>query len=261
MATAMDVDEVLVVDIEGPYGHFRKNYTTSSPLTHEIPPRTALTGLLGAIMGCPRQGEGNYHSEFAPARAKIGVSPRRVLTKQRINKNLLKVKGKTANLVQLNEPPSEITRSQVPFEMLRRPSYRLYIWHEDEERMLEIERQLENHRSVYTPSLGLSELLADFEYKGRFTVEVDYEDGLVDSVVNVDEQSVKFQPGKRYSRENISLSMNENRVVQSFADVMYGETTDDEDGRSLAPLYVTSGARYHLTGPNSPDETVTFLTG
>lgn len=260
MPESSAVDEVLAVDVWGDYGHFRKNYTTSSPLTHEVPPRTALTGLLGAIMGYPRRGENNYHRVFNPTQAKIAVVPRRRLQKQRLNKNMLKIKGETAKLIRLDTPPVEITRNQVPFEFLRQPRYTLYLWHKDEERLDTIASHLDAHRSVYTPSLGLSELLAQFEYRGRFAVKQVQEDGHVNGVINANECTVEFERGKQYNRENVSLVMDEDRIVQSFADVIYAESTDRDDKDAIAPVQVRDGNRYQLHG-DTLDETISFLTG
>ena len=259
------VDEVLALDVSGDYGHFRKNYTTSSPLTHGIPPRTALTGLLGAIMGYPPCGGDNYHQVFKPTQAKIAVVPRAPIRKQRINKNMLKVKGDTANLTSLDEPPSEITRNQVPFEVLRQPHYTLYVWHADDERLTTLETQFAGHKSVYTPSLGISELIAEFDFRGRYSVTASEGDASIVSAVNADYHDVAFEQGKRYQRENISLVMDEQRVVQSFADVMYaqyrreGEPTDDEHHQGEpAPLQIQNG-RHFVIG--EPGDRITFLTG
>ena len=43
--------KVLVFEVYGKYAHFKKPYTTTSPLTYSIPSRTALTGIIGAIIG------------------------------------------------------------------------------------------------------------------------------------------------------------------------------------------------------------------
>jgi CRISPR-associated protein Cas5h len=43
--------KVLVFDVWGEFGHFRKHYTTTSPLTYSIPPRTAIAGMIAAIEG------------------------------------------------------------------------------------------------------------------------------------------------------------------------------------------------------------------
>lgn len=258
MTEASEIEEVVAFDVWGDYGHFRKNYTTSSPLTHEIPPRTALTGLLGAIMGYPRSGENNYHRVFAPTQAKIAVVPRRRLEKQRFNKNMLKIKGETAKLIRLATPPSEITRNQVPFEFLRQPRYTLYLWHDNAERLDTIASHLDAHRSVYTPSLGLSELLAQFEYRGRFSANQAQDDGHVDGVVNANQCAVEFERGKQYNRENVSLVMDEERVVQRFSDVIYAESTADDE--PIVPIKIQDGSQYQLSD-DAPDEAISFLTG
>lgn len=259
------VEEVLSLDISGDYGHFRKNYTTSSPLTHSIPPRTALTGLLGAIMGYPPVGKENYHWVFNPTRAKIAVVPRAPIQKQRINKNMLKIKGDTENLTSLNDPPSEITRNQVPFEVLRQPHYTLYMWHTDSERMAALENQFAAHKSVYTPYLGISEFLAEFDFRGRYSVTISEGEATIASAVNADYHDIAFEQGKRYQRENIPLVMDEQRVVQNFSDVMYaqyrreGKVEDDQrrQGKS-APLQVQNGRHFGVEGL---DERIAFLTG
>lgn len=257
--------EVLALDISGDYGHFRKNYTTSSPLTYGVPPRTALTGLLGAIMGYPPRGDGNYHQVLVPTKAKIAVVPRSPIRKQRLNKNMLKVKGETANLIKLEHPPSEITRNQVPFEVLQRPEYRLYVWHTDDERLDSIEAQLAAHKSVYTPYLGISEHLAEFKFRGRYPVTAGEGEEDVDSVVNAEYHDVAFDQGKQYVRENVPLVMDQKRVVQSFADVTYaqhrrdrGSGEETQQQGEPAPVKVQSGRHFLVEGPN---ERISFLTG
>lgn len=265
--TTNAIDEVIAVDIWGDYGHFRKPHTTSSPITHTVPPRTALAGLIGAIMGYPPTGDENYHDILSPEQAKIAVVPRTHMDTQRINKNMLKIKGKTAKFIRIDNPPEEITRNQVPMEMLRNPKYTLYIWHADPDRFETIDTHLREHRSVYTPSLGLSELLADFEYRGRSEVEKVRGQGPVDSVVNTDHYQVVFEQGKQYKRENISLVMDESREVQSYADVVYAEEADTTaESMMTAPAnpepsttMIQDGTQYSLT--DSVDDRITFLTG
>ena len=43
--------KVLIFDIWGDFGHFRKFYTTSSPLSFSFPPPPTIAGILGAIYG------------------------------------------------------------------------------------------------------------------------------------------------------------------------------------------------------------------
>lgn len=261
-----EITEVIGVDICGEYGHFRKPYATSSPVTHTIPPRTALTGLLGAIMGYPRTGDGNYHDMLAPSKAKISVVPRAELTTQRINKNMLRVKDDTEALVDGGKPPQEITRTQVPFEFLRNPHYTLYIAHTDNDVFTDIQTQLANHKSVYTPSLGLSELLAEFEYRGVFPVTQHSDSTSVDSVVNMETHTVGFDRGKQYTRENISIAMNPTREVLNYADIVYAEPTttgntdpSQNNEQGVAPVTINDSVYYTLDG--AVDDRVTFLSG
>jgi len=45
------VEKYLVFDISASYGHFKKPYTTTSPLTYSIPTRTAVSGIIAAVLG------------------------------------------------------------------------------------------------------------------------------------------------------------------------------------------------------------------
>ena len=64
------MDSVLVFDVWGEYGHFRKYYTTTSPLTFAMPPRTALSGLIAGIIGLDKT---EYLKYFSKQNAQIAV--------------------------------------------------------------------------------------------------------------------------------------------------------------------------------------------
>ena len=76
-------------------------------------------------------------------------------------------------------------RQQHNYEVLVDPAYRLYVWLADADRFEELDQMLNDGRSHYVPSLGLSEHLAEFDYHGVFTVEQGPNDGVisVDSAV------------------------------------------------------------------------------
>jgi CRISPR-associated protein Cas5h len=217
----MEPENLYGIELEADYGHFRKNFTTSSPLTYGVPPRTAVSGLLGAIFGLPRSGDGNYHEVFSDENSFIAVvnRPNESTEKQTINLNLLKIKGETEKLVKLDEPPEEITRSQVPFEVVKNPRYRIYF---NSKALDEIEEFLKEEKSVYTPYFGISEYIADYTYLGKFEVERREGEELVDSVVPAEKAS-QFEQGKKYLKENVSLFMNPEREVQKFGEVIYEE--------------------------------------
>jgi CRISPR-associated protein Cas5h len=64
------MDNVLVFDVWGEYAHFRKYYTTTSPLTFSIPPRTAICGLIAGIIGIDKDA---YLRDFTKEKADIAV--------------------------------------------------------------------------------------------------------------------------------------------------------------------------------------------
>ncbi len=209
------------IEVEADYGHFRKSFTTSSPLTYGVPPRTTISGLLGAIFGLPRKGENNYHEVFSKEKSFIAVvnRPKESTEKQTVNLNLLKIKGETEKLVKLDLPPKEITRSQVPFEVVKNPRYRVYF---NSTALNEIEEFLQKEKSVYTPYLGISEYITDYSYLGKFDVEKKEGEAVIDSVLPV-KPEIKFETGKKYIKENVSLFMNTEREVQKFDEVIYEE--------------------------------------
>lgn len=246
-----DIDELIGLEIWGDYGHFRKSYTTSSPLTHGIPPRTTLTGLLGAIMGLPQTGENNYHDVFHPEKTKISVLIRNPIKRQNVNKNMLKVKGETAKLTDLSGPPANIERNQVPFELLRNPKYRIYLWMEDGEKEKKMIELLENHKSIYTPYLGLSEFIADFKYLGKRRMKSrKRKKAQIDSVIRKEMHQPLFEEGKKYRRENVSLLMDETRVVQKFGEILY-----EKSGKSIE---IENPEYFEVT---KTGEQITFLEG
>jgi len=238
------VDEVLGIEVWGDYGHFRKNFTTSSPLTYGVPPRTAVSGLLGAIKGLPRRGENNYHEVFSEENSKIAIVPKPGpdTGKQRLNLNLLKLDdGETKKLLKIGEAPSEIIRSQVPFEVIRKPRYRVYFSVADD-LMDEFEELLSSGKSVYTPCLGISEYLADYKFLGRFELEESSGEAEVDSVLNKEKYQIEFETEEektKYIVENTSLFMNQERVGQRFAQVIYRE--------SGSPILKKNGKHYTLS--------------
>jgi CRISPR-associated protein Cas5h len=54
--------KVIVFDIWGDYGHFKKFHTTASPLTFSFPPPTAVIGIVAAILGIDKE---NYWDTFS----------------------------------------------------------------------------------------------------------------------------------------------------------------------------------------------------
>jgi len=80
---------VISFKIWSDFAHFRKHYTTSSPLTHSIPPPSALRGFVGAIMGFSRE---NFPEILSPEKSKFGVRVLLPIKKIRLGLNYMDTK-------------------------------------------------------------------------------------------------------------------------------------------------------------------------
>lgn len=157
------MDKVIAFDLWGDYAHFRKHYTTTSPLTFSIPPRTTLCGLLAAIIGLDKLDYLNY---FSDKDASIGVQLLSNVKKVTLAENLIDTKkaGKLMNQIR--------QRTQIRFELLKDPKYRIFVNHKTPSIHLKLKEMLQEHKTVYTLCLGLSELIANFKFIGEYNYEI-----------------------------------------------------------------------------------------
>jgi len=204
---------ILVFDLWGDLGHFRKPYTTTSPLSFAFPPRPTLAGIISAVIGL---GKSEYADSFMKKDANIGLRILKPVKKIRMSQNLIDTK--TAKLFSRIKQ-----RTQIRIEYIKDPKYRIYFQHTDNDLFDHAKHLLETHECVYTVSLGLSELLANFQYIGEFNLEqkTNHEPIAIHSVVPAQAIEVMFEEGKEYFSANIPLEMDSNRIVTQFGTVLY----------------------------------------
>jgi CRISPR-associated protein Cas5h len=161
--------DVLVFDLFADFGHFKVPYTTTSPLTLPVPSRTAVYGIIGAVVGLDKK---EYLSYFQGEDCKMALGVKRPVKKIRIAQNLINTKNvnETFMFARMNTRKAA-PHSPTRIEFLKEPGYRVYLHHREREIFEKLCRQLENHHTVYTISLGISECLANFEYIGLFNAK------------------------------------------------------------------------------------------
>jgi len=163
--------DLLVFEIWAPYAVFRRPETTTTALTYSIIPRSAAEGLIGAILG--------FQFDETPQRlgkSRIAVAPRSPVSKLPFSATYTDTKEiwprigtvlRPARKSWSTESKRQVTfRTPVKMEFLRAPRYRIYFDSEDTKDMLE--DRLRNHETTFTPYLGSSSMLANFDYVGRF---------------------------------------------------------------------------------------------
>lgn len=215
--------KVLAFEIWGDYGHFRKFYTTSSPLTFSFPPPSTIAGILGAIYGV---GKDEYLKVFSLDRCKIALKIVNPVKKVRMGINLINTKGGFWTLYsnEYHEP-----RTQIRTEFLKDPYFKIYFIHEDKK----IYKTIAEHKSTYTVSLGLSELLADFKYIGEYDLEqksdnefVELQTPIVET--NLIQNGLEIERCKKYFKEKMPIKMNQERIVEKYDDVIF-----EPDGKTI----------------------------
>lgn len=151
----------------GRVGHFLRAEMNASGLSYPVPPRTALLGLLGNVLGLPKD-----EPQRILTGAAIGVKgmiPRRHYHRANVRKELPAplpswIQPSKGSEIAVNELGSGFV-SQVVQEWLLEPDYFVYVGaHEKVNWIAELENRLKEEKSHFTPCLGLAWMFATFAW-------------------------------------------------------------------------------------------------
>jgi len=193
--------KVVVFDIWADFGHFRVPYTTTSPISFPVPPKPSLYGILGAILGLDKR---KYLKYFSEQKWLFSVSIRNPISKMRMVENFINVK--VANdFASLD--PFKSSRTQIRLELLKNPKYRIYCSSEDP-KIYDLYNMLKNHKTVYSISLGISELLANYNIVGMY-------EGVLNGQPDDFEEVTSIVPlSSLNSIEDIDLIVNDRKYIK-----------------------------------------------
>ena len=206
--------KTLIFDIWGEFGHFKKFYTTSSPLTFSVPPPTAIYGILGAILGLSKN---DYLNHINGRTTKVAIQILNPIKKTRMTLNYIDTK-KAINFHFIKKSSG---RTQIKTEFLKNPAYRLFINMNNENLFNQLIKKVKNRENHYTVSLGLANLLANCSYVGLEEAQPMDISNKVDTAIlseNIDEIEVK--EGKKYFKEKLPIDMNPDREPLAYKDVV-----------------------------------------
>ena len=239
-------ERCLSLTVRGPWGHFRRIEGNVVKQTYRIIPRTTVAGLLAAMLGIERDG---YYELFGSERSRVAIEPVREIrtlnmpmnTLSTADGNLQSRNGRGKLSVRLPDPTS--LRQQHNYEVLVDPAYRIDVALADDERYRELRTTLEDGKSYYVPSLGLSEHLAEIEYHGEFDVESgpDGETVAVDSAVPNAVENVVLDTGTRCQVEESPAFMatdSGGRTTTAFTAYTYNPDAGPLSVRNVDPAQV-----------------------
>jgi CRISPR-associated protein Cas5h len=224
----MSSKDLLIFDIRGEYGHFRKYNTTTSPLTYSIPTRTAIAGILGAILGMEREIRDGVYPEgaepvqefFSKERSDMAVQIMRPVKKENIGFNLINTKISFYELTRKS-------RTQIEFELVKDVHYRIYLAMENTAKFEELSERIQNKRHHFTPYLGLAQFTAQVDFVQRATANEVASNGEFTEIVTAvnmsklkGEPPVEFQREFFYSANNMPIAMSRDREVLEYSEVL-----------------------------------------
>ena len=200
--------KVIGFNLSGKYALFTKPYTKNQPQSFVIPPKTAITGMIGGILGFSRE-------EYQEKLKNLKYS---VVLKSEVNKyttrfNLLQGKNATFNFSKnpLRNPPERGQRSPTTFELLKNPSWDVFVSLE-ENLLKELERRIKNSIFDYEPYLGVVNAFAKLELFQEIT---ELQNGLtyIKSFFEKELVKIKLKGAVKFYSELIPLEFKKNREM------------------------------------------------
>jgi len=145
----------ILLTIEGYWGHFRRVETNNNPLTHDFITKTALIGLVGAVLGIDR----------ATMRPLFPVFSEDFLYGVVIKKE---VEKESWEFIYQNAFGGILSTTKIyRLEMLKNPSFDVLLTLKDERSLAyfdAFEKSIQNSQAKFTPVLGLHNCPARLSY-------------------------------------------------------------------------------------------------
>ncbi|TLF47035.1 type I-B CRISPR-associated protein Cas5b [Maribacter aurantiacus] len=218
----------LIFDISGEYGHFRKFNTTTSPLTYSLPTPSAIYGVLGAVLGIEREdslnkikvGKEHLREVFSNSNASVAIRPLSEIKKVNIGFNLLDT-GSYQSFFNVTN------RTQIEYELLKDPNYRIFLnW--DHRLRNELIERLKSKRFHFHPYLGLSQMSANIEYVGEKELSevpnnyLDFSTAINLSELDTENAPVdiNFIKERVFQVETFPLDMQTDRTINRYGEIL-----------------------------------------
>ncbi|MBS4067992.1 MAG: CRISPR-associated protein Cas5 [Sulfurimonas sp.] len=207
--------QVIKFRLSGDYALFKKPFANNQPQSFVIPPKTAILGLIGAIMGWSKE----KYIQTLPFN-QFGYAVRLLtprIKKETVGINLMQGKnGKfTFNENPLSHPsPDRGQRSPTRYEFIKNIEWEIFLLIDNQLIREKLFERLQKKTFVYNPNLGMQQLFARIDSEDLIDIEFAKEinDNLYTSF---DKNLVKFTINKpvAFYNELIPVSFNDDRSL------------------------------------------------
>jgi CRISPR-associated protein Cas5h len=201
------------------FGHFSHPATIYSSLTYPVPPKTAVMGMIGAIMG--------LDDYLFLNRMRYSVTVKNISGKRNFCFNGVKDALSQLTFEKAGQGFGK-GRKQFYRELLIDPEYTVFcdfsgVEGDFAERFV---MHLKEKKALYPVYMGINLCLADFEYIGVFEAKAcSGEAVMIDSMVPL-ESAFEIEPGKNYTDIRMATTVSEGRIFGGFRDYLV-ETTGE----------------------------------
>ncbi len=197
--------KVIGFNLSGKYALFTKPYTKNQPQSFIIPPKTAIAGMIGGILGFRRD---EYQERLKNLKYSVVVKD---FKKYTTRFNLLQGKSATFSYSKnpLRNPPERGQRSPTTFELLKNPSWDVFVSMEDE-LLEELQDRIRKNLYVYEPYLGVANAFAKLNL---FQEIIELEKGIskIKSFFELDLVKVRLIKPTRFYNELIPVGFESER--------------------------------------------------
>jgi CRISPR-associated protein Cas5 subtype I-B len=145
---------------EGNWGHFKKPETNNNPLTHDLITKTAVIGLIGAVLGVERQEMKKLFPQLSD----------NLLYAVQLLSQVKKVSWGFTSRTAINPTAPG---SPKYFEFLRNPAFKITLALKNDASQNEFENFLaaiKNNEAIYTPVLGWHNCPANLKFESEGTI-------------------------------------------------------------------------------------------
>lgn len=229
----------LVFDIAGDYALFKKPYSPMSPVSYPLPPPPAVLGMLGAILG---YGKTDYHQQLGWQAVRVAVGLRAPTRVFRAALNLLQTKDGTDGF--FRPRAGQNTHTQVPFEFLREPRFRIAVAGLTDPVADALAERLRAGCSAYTVTLGLANCLAELVWVGDWRAQPVAGDTWqsTTAVPLTADVQIHYEDNRRYQRLRLPVVMDDGRIVQRYQEIVLAEDGQPIRGQGGAGVLYAIGS-------------------
>ena len=201
--------KVLAFQIYGKFAHFRRFYTTTSPLTFSIPPFTVIRWIIAAILWKEKD---SYNEEFS-----------KILLWVEINFDTSNKKMFGLNLTNTKTWWGYI---QVKQETLINPKYTIYVADTHFQEYQKLKNLLEKGYFEYTPYLGIAQFLANINYLWEFEAKKEnLSNTEIDSIIPIEKtnnwENIELVENQFFEIEKVPYSMDNNRNMLELKEFVF----------------------------------------